>query len=153
MIGSDFYGATELLGLSDAQIVDKVVRNIIRCEPSLKGVQVSSLPTSCYNIKSTGIHKSIGFGAEHGELLITPTCLLRLGDVMCFASGTLCMRASKVLRPEQRSVPHLSGKVLEIHDMQVVDSAVLKFPRAVTHFSPGSHAYMPEQTTSFPTSS
>lgn len=34
--------------------------------------------------------------------------------------------------------------------MQVVDSAVLKFPKAVTHFSPGSHAYMPEQTTSFP---
>ena len=33
---------------------------------------------------------------------------------------------------------------------QVVDSAVLKFPKAVTHFSPGSHASMPEQTTSFP---
>ncbi len=34
--------------------------------------------------------------------------------------------------------------------LQVVDSAVLKFPKAVTHFSPGSHASMPEQTTSFP---
>ena len=34
--------------------------------------------------------------------------------------------------------------------MQVVDSAVLKFANAVTHFSPGSHASMPEQTTSFP---
>ena len=34
--------------------------------------------------------------------------------------------------------------------MQVIDSAVLKFPKAVTYFSPGSHAYMPEQTTSFP---
>lgn len=40
VVGSDFYGATELLGLSDAQIVDKVVRNMTRCEPSLKGVQV-----------------------------------------------------------------------------------------------------------------
>lgn len=40
VVGSDFYGATELLGLSDAQIVDKVVRNITRCEPSLKGAKV-----------------------------------------------------------------------------------------------------------------
>lgn len=40
VVGSDFYGATELLGLSDSQIVDKVVRNMTRCEPILKGVQV-----------------------------------------------------------------------------------------------------------------
>ena len=32
--------------------------------------------------------------------------------------------------------------------MQVVDSAVLRFPRAVTHFSPGSHQYRPRQRTS-----
>ena len=32
--------------------------------------------------------------------------------------------------------------------MQVVDSAVLRFPRAVTHFSPGSYASRPLQTTS-----
>ncbi|GAB4822730.1 hypothetical protein N2152v2_009776 [Parachlorella kessleri] len=34
-------------------------------------------------------------------------------------------------------------------DAQVVDSAVLRFPRAVTHFSPGSHQYRPRQQTSF----
>ena len=33
--------------------------------------------------------------------------------------------------------------------MQVVDSAVLRFPQAVTHFSPGSHASRPLQQTSF----
>lgn len=43
-MGSDFYGATELLGLSDAQIVDKVVRNITRCEPALKGAKVDFFP-------------------------------------------------------------------------------------------------------------
>jgi len=32
---------------------------------------------------------------------------------------------------------------------RVVDSAVLRFPRAVTHFSPGSLKYRPEQLTSF----
>ena len=31
----------------------------------------------------------------------------------------------------------------------MVDSAVLRFAGAVTHFSPGSHASMPTQTTSF----
>ena len=33
---------------------------------------------------------------------------------------------------------------------QVVDSAVLKFPKAVTHFSAGSYSSRPLQTTSFP---
>ena len=33
--------------------------------------------------------------------------------------------------------------------MQVVDSAVLRFPKAVTHFSPGSLASRPLQSTSF----
>ena len=32
---------------------------------------------------------------------------------------------------------------------QVEDSAVLRFPQAVTHFSPGSYASRPLQTTSF----
>lgn len=41
VVGSDFYGATELLGLSDAAIVDKVVSNMTRCEPVLKGAKVS----------------------------------------------------------------------------------------------------------------
>ena len=43
VVGSDFYGATELLGLTDSQIVDKVVRNITRCEPRLKGAKVKPL--------------------------------------------------------------------------------------------------------------
>lgn len=34
-------------------------------------------------------------------------------------------------------------------DLQVVDSAVLRFPNAVTHFSPGSYTSRPLQTTSF----
>ena len=34
--------------------------------------------------------------------------------------------------------------------MQVVDSAVLRFPGAVTHFSPGSYSSRPLQTTSYP---
>jgi uncharacterized protein with NAD-binding domain and iron-sulfur cluster len=32
---------------------------------------------------------------------------------------------------------------------QIIDSAVLRFPKAVTHFSPGSYASRPLQTTSF----
>ena len=32
----------------------------------------------------------------------------------------------------------------------MVDSAVLKFPKAVTHFSAGSYSSRPLQTTSFP---
>lgn len=34
--------------------------------------------------------------------------------------------------------------------IQVVDSAVLRFPKAVTHFSPGSYSSRPLQTTSLP---
>lgn len=34
-------------------------------------------------------------------------------------------------------------------EAKVVDSAVLRFPRAVTHFSPGSAQWRPTQTTSF----
>lgn len=34
-------------------------------------------------------------------------------------------------------------------DLQVVDSAVLRFPNAVTHFSPGSYTSRPLQRTSF----
>ena len=30
------------------------------------------------------------------------------------------------------------------------DSAVLRFPRAVTHFSPGSHRWRPQQRSSLP---
>lgn len=33
---------------------------------------------------------------------------------------------------------------------EIIDSAVLKFPRAVTHFSPGSHKNRPYQRTSIP---
>ena len=33
---------------------------------------------------------------------------------------------------------------------QVVDSAVLRFPKAVTHFSAGSYSSRPLQTTSLP---
>ena len=33
--------------------------------------------------------------------------------------------------------------------LQVIDSKVLRFPKAVTHFSPGSHASRPRQQTSF----
>ena len=33
---------------------------------------------------------------------------------------------------------------------QVVDSAVLRFPKAVTHFSPGSYTSRPTQVTSLP---
>ena len=40
VVGADFYGATELLGLSDEEIVRKAVRNITRCEPALKGANV-----------------------------------------------------------------------------------------------------------------
>lgn len=34
-------------------------------------------------------------------------------------------------------------------NVQVIDSKVLRFPKAVTHFSPGSHASRPRQQTSF----
>ena len=34
--------------------------------------------------------------------------------------------------------------------VQVEDSAVLRFPRAVTHFSPGSHRWRPQQRSSLP---
>ena len=42
--------------------------------------------------------------------------------------------------------PALTGAVAS----QVVDSAVLRFPKAVTHFSAGSYSSRPLQTTSLP---
>ncbi len=42
-----------------------------------------------------------------------------------------------------------SSAVIVLACMQVVDSAVLRFPKAVTHFSPGSYTSRPLQTTSF----
>jgi len=69
VVAADFYGASELLPLSDEEIVRKVHQNITRCEPAF----------SCCT---------------------------------------------------------------------VLDSAVLRFPRAVTHFSPGSYTHRPRQVTS-----
>lgn len=69
VIAADFYGASELLPLSDEEIVEKVHRNIAKCEPAF----------TCSTIQ---------------------------------------------------------------------DSAVLRFPRAVTHFSPGSYRHRPYQVTS-----
>ena len=43
--------------------------------------------------------------------------------------------------------PHMSLSLSRLD--QVEDSAVLRFPQAVTHFSPGSYASRPLQTTSF----
>lgn len=40
VVGSDFYGATEMLGLSDDAIVARVVDHITRCEPALAGTKV-----------------------------------------------------------------------------------------------------------------
>jgi uncharacterized protein with NAD-binding domain and iron-sulfur cluster len=71
VIAADFYGASSLLPLSDAEILEKVQKNIALCEPA-------------------------------------------------FASA------------------------------EIIDSAVLRFPKAVTHFSPGSFKNRPYQQTSFP---
>ena len=70
VIAADFYGATELLPLSDNEIIQKVHKNISACDPGFKTAKI-------------------------------------------------------------------------------VDSAVLRFPQAVTHFSPGSFKNRPYQTTSF----
>ena len=44
---------------------------------------------------------------------------------------------------------HCSLKLIRHCPAQVVDSAVLRFSKAVTHFSPGSYASRPLQATSF----
>ncbi|WIA34177.1 hypothetical protein OEZ86_012535 [Tetradesmus obliquus] len=71
VITADFYGANELLPLTDEEVVARVKSHLEVCEPDFKGAQV-------------------------------------------------------------------------------VDSAVLRFPKAVTHFSPGSYASRPFQATSIP---
>ena len=54
MIGSDFYGATELLGLSDEQIVEKVVHNVQRCDPRALGAKVCApLPVCLHAFQAT----------------------------------------------------------------------------------------------------
>lgn len=69
VIAADFYGATDLLPLSDEEIVQKVYANLCKCDPAFKVANI-------------------------------------------------------------------------------IDSAVLRFPQAVTHFSPGSFKNRPYQTTS-----
>ena len=69
-MAADFYGATELLPMSDEEVVARVTRNIALCEPGFSGAAV-------------------------------------------------------------------------------LDFSVLRFPQAVTHFSPGSYASRLEQATSF----
>ena len=56
VIGSDFYGATELLGLSDDAIVKKVVANISRCDPRMQGAKVSNHVPSCCSIFRFGFN-------------------------------------------------------------------------------------------------
>lgn len=46
---------------------------------------------------------------------------------------------AKVLRELKRCEPAVFG------DARIVDQCVLRFPAAVTHFSPGSYAYRPTQ--------
>ena len=76
--------------------------------------------------------ESTGAGLPHAALVsvIAAACLQA-----CLLRQSPLSPAATVLRPD----------VL----LQVIDSKVLRFPKAVTHFSPGSHASRPRQQTSF----
>jgi uncharacterized protein with NAD-binding domain and iron-sulfur cluster len=45
---------------------------------------------------------------------------------------------------------YLATCINGFRDAEVVDQAVVRFPKAVTHFFPGSYQYMMRGTTSFP---
>ncbi|KAI3436402.1 hypothetical protein D9Q98_005819 [Chlorella vulgaris] len=62
------------------------------------------------------------------------------------ASRLLPLSDEDIVRKVQSNIARCEPAFAEA---QVVDSAVLRFPRAVTHFSPGSAKYRPTQTTSF----
>ncbi|KAG2497258.1 hypothetical protein HYH03_004842 [Edaphochlamys debaryana] len=50
----------------------------------------------------------------------------------------------------QRVVSHISTCEPGFKSAQVVDSVVLRYPKAVTHFSPGSYPFRPFQATTIP---
>jgi hypothetical protein len=52
--------------------------------------------------------------------------------------------------PSRYRKPHRPAHVCGPAGAQVVDSIVLRYPRAVTHFSPGCYAHRPFQATSIP---
>jgi hypothetical protein len=54
VIGSDFYNATDLLGLSDEQIVAKVLKNVQRCDPRALQAKVAPLFPLCNHIVGGG---------------------------------------------------------------------------------------------------
>ncbi len=78
MIGSDFYGATELLGLSDEEIVNKVVRNIQRCDPRALGAKVSTILVA-----------ELQGGMGNGILILTDCCIFLMGVLNVLESKTL----------------------------------------------------------------
>jgi len=63
------------------------------------------------------------------------------------ASSLLPLSDKEILRKVQRNMALCEPAFASA---EIVDSAVLRFPKAVTHFSPGSYKNRPYQQTSFP---
>ena len=112
--------------LSDEAIVAKVQRNLEACEPGFIGAQARTPATPSPSVVP--------------KRLCCTHCR-RAPDAAHQACGCLACPASDL-----RVVHSPYWAVL---CTQVVDSAVLRFPKAVTHFSPGSLASRPLQATSF----
>ena len=115
----------------DDEIIRKVQANIAECEPAFREAKVGGGRKGCGGVRrcwrcrvkqapSLAKHEALAGGHGNSNLQHSPR------------AGTGCCGRCQSL-PLSPSPP------------QVVDAAVLRFPRAVTHFSPGSAKWRPTQ--------
>lgn len=125
VITADFYNASALLPLSDEAVVERVQSHLETCEPGFKGAR--SNPTKRNRITTLrdcpcpSQATSLPKQRDRAFFNIEPIYVLGYRHLQC-----PCCAAGA----------------------QVVDSVVLRFPKAVTHFSPGSYQHRPRQATS-----
>lgn len=158
VVASDFYHANTLLPLSDEDIVQRVHRNIIACEPGFAAAKVEHTCRSCIGLRvwhrcqpNGSRTLCLDLSTERNTIMVIPGG--GRGGALIQGSGD-ALQAWHLPSSPRSAPPFLTIMdnpcFLSFFPWQVVDAAVLKFKGAVTHFSPGSYASRPTQRTSFP---
>jgi uncharacterized protein with NAD-binding domain and iron-sulfur cluster len=108
-------------------------------------IPVPRASNACFGFDATTGWTFFDLNALHDEYRDEPGTVIEAD--FYHASQLLAMDDALVVETVQR---YLSVCVPDFQGASVVDASVARFPRAVTHFFPGSYKHMPTAETSFP---